>query len=90
MEMPLPSELATEPHDDLGDRMPLSLLAANLDEVTLGDPSEGYDEQFVELAVYPPNAQHIEHSSTPASTWRNCVATSWPSNDETRGGQTRR
>ena len=54
LEVPLPSEMLEVPRNELDDRMPLSLLTANLDEVQLADPREGTYDNYVELAVYPP------------------------------------
>ena len=54
LEIPLPTEMHEAKHDDQSDRMPLSLLCANIDAVTLAEPLNEIDQEFVELAVYPP------------------------------------
>ena len=49
------------PRDELNDRMPVSLLTADLDAVTLAEPSQDIDSDFVELAVYPPMTNTLSH-----------------------------
>ena len=58
LELPLADELSKEPRDELNDRMPLSLLTANVDEVTLAEPCVDPSISYVELAVYPPHEQY--------------------------------
>ena len=53
LELPLLGELKREQRDELNDRLPLSLLTANVDKVTLAEPSGGTDASYVELAVCP-------------------------------------
>ena len=43
----------------MNDGMPLSLLTANVDEVTLADPGFEVSASYVELAVYPPMANTL-------------------------------
>ena len=54
LELPLPEELKKETRNELDDRLPLSLLTANVDEVTLEEPSTDISASYVELAVYSP------------------------------------
>ena len=53
LELPLANELAKETRNELDDRMPLCLLTANADEVTLAEPQVDPNVSYVELAVYP-------------------------------------
>ena len=41
-------------HDDLSDRMPLSLLNVPAESIVLATPLEVSQDQYVELAIYPP------------------------------------
>ena len=54
LELPLPEELKKETRNELDDRMPLSLLIADIDEVTLAEPSTDVSASYVELCVSPP------------------------------------
>ena len=54
LELSLAEELKRETRDELDDRFPLLLRTANIDEVTLAEPSDEIDASFVELAVYSP------------------------------------
>jgi len=61
LELPLPDEHRPEQRDELNDRMPLSLLTASVDEVTLAEPSDGIYASYVELAVCPPMSNIVGH-----------------------------
>ena len=63
------------PHDDLGDRMPLSLLTAPVEELILVPPIELNLESHVELAVYPPetNVLDLEDRPGPGETQQKYV-----------------
>jgi len=60
LELPLAEELKKETRDELNDRLPLTLLTANVDEVTLAEPSD-INASYVELAVYPPMTNTMSH-----------------------------
>ena len=53
------------PHDDLGDRLPLSLLTAPAEELILAPPLELNHESHVELAVYPPATNVLDLEDRP-------------------------
>ena len=61
LELPLADDMAKETHNELNDRMPLSLLTANVDEVTLAEPQVDPNVSYVELAVYPPMSNTLSH-----------------------------
>ena len=56
-------ELNQHDYDDRSDRLPLSLLSANIDEVTLANADFTPSERFVELAVYPPMSNTLSMTS---------------------------
>ena len=57
----MPEELKEVTRNKLDDRLPLSLLIANVDEVTLAEPSADISASYVELAVYPPLTNTMSH-----------------------------
>jgi hypothetical protein len=61
LELPLPEELKKETRNELDDRMPLSLLTADVDEVTLAEPSTDVSASYVELGVSPPMTNTLSY-----------------------------
>ena len=61
LELLLAEELKMKTRDELNDRLPLALLTANVDEVTMAEPSSEVNASYVELAVYPPMANTLSH-----------------------------
>jgi hypothetical protein len=59
LDFPLPEKLKEKERDELHDRLPLALLSANIDEVTLAEPSYDLNASHVELAVYPPMTDNL-------------------------------
>ena len=57
----MPEELKKETRNELDDRLPLSLLTANVDEITSAEPSTDISASYVELAVYPPMTNTMSH-----------------------------
>ena len=54
LKTPLGTEMEQTTRNELDDRLPLTLLLANVDEVTLVEPIIAAEVDHVELAIYPP------------------------------------